>query len=77
MADKSWCAFNAPLTDQRLHGGNLAQVLQQLVDGVIVLGGDGVLVVQQQLTGEDQQLKLGSSSTWTPQQQQQNSPCGC
>lgn len=39
------------LTDEGLHGGNLSQVLQQLVDGVVVLWSDGVLVVQQQLTG--------------------------
>lgn len=40
------------LTDEGLHGGNLPQVLQQLVDGVIMLWSDGVLMVQQQLTGE-------------------------
>ena len=40
------------LTDEGLHGGNLSQVLQQLVDGVIMLWSDGVLMVQQQLTGE-------------------------
>lgn len=37
------------LTYQGLNGGYLPQVIQKLVDGVVVLGGDGILMVQEQL----------------------------
>lgn len=48
------CSF---LTYQRLNGGHLAQVLQELVDGVVVLWGNGVLMIQQELTREQSQDK--------------------
>lgn len=42
------------LTNHRLYGGDLAKVLQELVNGVVVIGGDGILVIQQEL-GRDTQ----------------------
>lgn len=50
--DKESLPRLSPLTDERLYGGNLAQVLEQLMDGVIVLRSNGVLMVQQQLAGQ-------------------------
>lgn len=43
------CECRRSLTYQGLDGGHFAQVIQQLVDGVVVLRSDGVLVVEQQL----------------------------
>ncbi len=48
--DKESLPCLTPLTDEGLYSGNLAQVLEQLMDWVIVLWSNGVLMVQQQLT---------------------------
>lgn len=40
------------LTNERLHSGNFTQVLKQLMDGVIMFWSNGVLMVQQQLSGQ-------------------------
>lgn len=47
------------LTQEGLHTGRSAQQLQQLVEGVVLLRGDGILVFQQELwshTGETGQV---------------------
>lgn len=49
--DKENTGRLSALTNERLNGGNLAQVLEQLVDRVVVLRSNGILMVQQQLTG--------------------------
>lgn len=54
------------LTDEGLYRGHLSQVLQQLVDGVVVLRGDGILVVQQQLVVQHYNVKIFIVHTmWT------------
>lgn len=46
------------LTNERLYSGNLAQVLQQLMNWVIVLWSDGILMIQQQLTGQKKRVSM-------------------
>lgn len=62
-ADKESFPRLPPLTDERLYGGDLAQVLKQLMDGVIVLWSYGVLMVQQQLTGQKYSMLVALQET--------------
>lgn len=47
-------------TDEGLDGGKLIEVFQELVQGISVVRGDGVLVLEQELGGAREKSQRGA-----------------